>query len=96
LLKIDSEQTQNDGLINTDNNVIGSYLHGLFDTPEAANALLRWAGLKQSNAPDLDQIRERQLDRLASCLEETLDLESIFGSETAHALRSTKTQARQA
>ena len=62
-----------DGLINNDNNVLGTYLHGLFDTPSACNILLNWAGLKETNAVDLDLIREQQLERLADCIEDSLD-----------------------
>jgi adenosylcobyric acid synthase len=74
---IDLSEGKTDGLINADNNVLGSYLHGLFDTPEAANALLRWAGLESNQGADLDVIREHQLERLADCLEECLDANFI-------------------
>ena len=67
------ENTSHDGLINLDNSVMGTYLHGLFDNPEATNALLHWARLESNNAANLDVIREQQLERLANCLEESLD-----------------------
>jgi adenosylcobyric acid synthase len=66
-----------DGLINQDDSVLGCYLHGLFDTPAAANALLKWAGLESDQAADLEIIREQQLERLADCLEECLDVTFI-------------------
>jgi len=62
-----------DGLISSDNQVLGTYIHGLFDQPTAANALLQWAGLESIQATDLSAIREQQLERLADCLEENLD-----------------------
>lgn len=74
---IDLGEGKTDGLVNVDNTVLGSYLHGLFDTPEAANALLRWAGLESNQGADLDMIREHQLERLADCLEECLDANFI-------------------
>jgi adenosylcobyric acid synthase len=74
---IDLGEGKTDGLINTDNSVLGSYLHGLFDTPAAANALLQWAGLESNQGADLDVIREHQLERLADCLEECLDADFI-------------------
>ncbi len=64
---------QNDGFINNDGNVFGTYLHGLFDEPSAANAILNWAGLESDSAADLSEIREHQLERLADCLEEHLN-----------------------
>jgi len=69
----DNKNQRNDGFINQDNNVLGTYLHGLFDQPEACNQLLSWAGLSNRSAVNLNQIREQQLDRLADCLHEHLD-----------------------
>ncbi len=71
LVRLDNNKF--DGLISLDNAVMGSYLHGLFDQPEAANSLLEWAGLESREAVDLNLIREQQLERLADCLEESLD-----------------------
>lgn len=71
------ENGYKDGLINKDNNVLGTYLHGLFDTQTACDRLLEWAGLEQANAADLNQIREQQLDRLADCLESSLNPEFL-------------------
>ena len=62
-----------EGVVGSDNAIIGTYLHGLFDTVSAANAILAWAGLTEENAVDLNEVREQQLDRLADCLEESLD-----------------------
>ena len=77
LLSLNSNQkhspNRDDGFINDDNNVLGTYLHGLFDQPEACNALLKWAGLETSAATDLNVLRESQLDRLADCLQTSLD-----------------------
>ena len=66
-----------DGAFNGDHNVMGTYLHGLFDLPEACNSLLEWAGLANGAAVNLDQIREQQLDRLADCLESSLDADFL-------------------
>jgi len=68
-----------DGLISSDNAVMGTYLHGLFDKPDAAKSLLKWAGLESNNAAALESIREQQLERLADCLEKHLD-ESFIDS----------------
>ncbi len=66
-----------DGSINHDDNVLGTYLHGIFDQPAACNALLKWAGLAVGKAVNLNNIREQQLERLADCLEEHLDSEFL-------------------
>jgi adenosylcobyric acid synthase len=54
-----------EGAISDDGQVLGSYLHGMFDAPHACAALLRWAGLDSKNTVDTAQLREESLDRLA-------------------------------
>lgn len=69
-----------DGAISADGQVLGSYVHGLFDRPEACAALLSWAGLKNEHpAPDIAWLRDRGIERLADCVEEHLDMEHIIG-----------------
>lgn len=64
-----------DGVLSDDNQVLGTYLHGLFDSPDATAALLRWAGMSSDIAAvDIDELRERELDRLADTLAEHLDI----------------------
>ena len=77
LASIDTNEQQDrishDGFINSDNNVLGTYLHGLFDNVNACKQFLTWAGLDSDNSVDLNKVREQQLDRLADCLREHLD-----------------------
>jgi adenosylcobyric acid synthase len=54
-----------EGARSADGQVLGTYLHGLFDTPQACSALLRWAGLAGDTSVDLEQLREQSLDRIA-------------------------------
>jgi hypothetical protein len=35
-----------DGAVSADQQVMGTYLHGLFDHPQACQAILQWAGLE--------------------------------------------------
>ncbi|NMM27277.1 MAG: cobyric acid synthase [Glaciimonas sp.] len=58
-------QTRPEGARSTDDQIMGTYLHGLFDSPAACAALLRWAGLETDNSVDLGQLREQSLDRIA-------------------------------
>ena len=67
-----------DGAISTDNQVLGTYLHGLFDHPDSSTALLAWAGLETALVVDQREIRETQLNRLAAELEECLDCARLF------------------
>ncbi|WP_136248967.1 cobyric acid synthase [Halomonas borealis] len=77
-----------DGAVSEDGQVMGTYLHGLFDEAPAAEALLARLGLEASTpgsqgaAVELAEHRERQLDRLADALEASLDpgaLEALIG-----------------
>ncbi|MGW7675452.1 cobyric acid synthase [Shewanella sp. S23-S33] len=66
-----------DGLKSDDGQILGTYLHGLFDSPDACQLILRWAGLNDAKAIDINQIREQQLDRLADVLAEHLDMQKL-------------------
>lgn len=77
LLKIEQHDgNYNDGAINLDNNVAGCYLHGLFDRPEAQQALLQWSGSNLS-AIDSNQLIEESLEQLADSIEENCDITLI-------------------
>ena len=67
-----------DGAVSADGQILGTYLHGLFDNPLARDELLRWAGLTPEVAPGLSEIREQQLERLADVLEREIDCASLF------------------
>lgn len=54
-----------EGAISADGQVLGSYLHGMFDTPAACSALLRWAGLHSAHTVDTAQLRDASLERIA-------------------------------
>ncbi|MGI2093487.1 cobyric acid synthase [Shewanella oncorhynchi] len=66
-----------DGLQSDDGQILGTYLHGLFDSPDACQLILRWAGLNDAKAIDINKIREQQLDRLADVLAEHLDMQKL-------------------
>ncbi|WP_218997730.1 cobyric acid synthase [Shewanella algae] len=71
---------RSEGLLSEDNQILGSYLHGLFDSPEACELLLTWAGMTapQGRTVDINQQRQQQLDRLADVLEQHLDFNKII------------------
>lgn len=70
----EDENEIHDGAISNNENIIGTYLHGIFDSPKATNTILSWAGYSGTeNAIDLNQHREVQLERLADTLDEHLD-----------------------
>jgi adenosylcobyric acid synthase len=66
-----------DGGLSGDGQVLGTYLHGLFERPEACAALLRWAGLREVQAVDYQALRERDIERLADLVEAHLDTRKL-------------------
>jgi adenosylcobyric acid synthase len=71
-------QQGHDGALSEDNQVAGTYLHGLFEMPSACDALLTWAGLEQAATPDYRQLREAGIERLADAAEAHLDIKKII------------------
>jgi len=68
----------NDGAINLDDNVMGTYWHGLLDTSEALSNLLVWSGLQTEMNVDLEGVREAQIDRLADEFESNIDMGAVM------------------
>ncbi len=67
-----------DGAMNAEGTVAGSYLHGLFDDPQSLQAWIHWAGLNTEKTVDLDAIRELQLERLADTWDACVDKQTIL------------------
>jgi adenosylcobyric acid synthase len=66
-----------DGARSADGRILGSYLHGLFDAPDALQALLAWAGLRDAERVDMHALREASIDRLADAVESHLDTAAL-------------------
>ncbi|WP_219269103.1 cobyric acid synthase [Pseudomonas sp. Xaverov 259] len=64
---------RSDGAQSADGQILGTYLHGLFESPAACSALLRWAGLQEVQEVDYHALRERDIERLADLVENHLD-----------------------
>lgn len=76
-----------DGAISADGQIFATYVHGLFESSAATDALLRWAGLSSPATPDYHRRREAEIDRLADTLEQHLDmvlLRRLFALENRH------------
>nr|WP_205528902.1 cobyric acid synthase [Vibrio ezurae] len=71
------ESGMKDGMLTTDKRILATYVHGIFDSPQACQLLLKWAGLKQAQTIDINLIREQQLERLADVLEDHLDMDKL-------------------
>jgi adenosylcobyric acid synthase len=69
---------EKDGSRSEDDNVAGTYLHGVFESAEGLSALLKWAGLKNVDPLDYWKLREEDIDNLADQIEKCLDSEKLF------------------
>jgi adenosylcobyric acid synthase len=75
---------QSDGAISEDNQILGTYLHGLFEHRDACQTLLHWAGLEAPIHHDYNKVRETAIERLADTIEHHLDqtkLRRLFNLE---------------
>lgn len=70
--------TKNDDAISDDNQILGTYLHGLFDHSQACEALLKWAGLEQVQSIDYRGRQEADINRLADAIEAHLELDAVY------------------
>ncbi|RLA16388.1 MAG: cobyric acid synthase CobQ, partial [Gammaproteobacteria bacterium] len=71
-------ESGDDGAISKDGQIAGTYLHGLFDSPQANQALLQWAGLKGVELLDYAALREEGIERIADAVEENIDMTAIL------------------
>lgn len=68
------EQWQPDGALSEDNQIMGTYLHGVFDSAQAAHKIMQWAGVELQASLAIDELREQELERLAAEVEAVLDI----------------------
>ncbi|MDC3332963.1 cobyric acid synthase [bacterium] len=76
-IKNNTLSEKQDGAVSEDNHIIGTYLHGLFDHPEALNELLQWVHGKQVAHYNHQLSQENAINRLADSIEKHLDLSCL-------------------
>lgn len=64
---------KHDGAVSADGLVMGTYLHGVFDHPDALAALLCHAGLDDAAPLDIHALRDASIDRIADAIDAHLD-----------------------
>lgn len=75
LLELENDQ---DGARSDDDQVLGTYVHGLLDTPEACSTILHWAGANEIESVDYSALIENNINRLADMLAAHLDLSQLY------------------
>lgn len=58
-----------DGALSADNQIMGSYVHGIFDEADSLDSLLAWAGLQNIEPFDYHARQEADINRLADAIE---------------------------
>lgn len=66
-----------DGAISEDHQIMGSYLHGLFNQRASCDSILRWAGMESPQSPDYTALQEAEIDRLANTVATHVDMKQI-------------------
>ncbi|MGL4600736.1 MAG: cobyric acid synthase [Plesiomonas sp.] len=75
---IHNDNGQQDGCISQDQQIIGTYWHGLFDHPQACQHWLQWAGLHNAATIDIFALHEVAINRIADAIEEHIDLDALL------------------
>ena len=74
-----SLENRPDGVISEDNQILGTYLHGLFERSSACSSLLEWSGVDKGQIKILNyqQLREDGINRLADTVDEYLGFDTL-------------------
>ncbi len=83
-----------DGAVSECGQIFGTYLHGIFDQPEALQLICQWANDTAVAQQDYNQLKEDAIDRIADALEEHMSLDFFYNadSKTAKYLKENTTE----
>ena len=82
---------ESEGAISDDQQVLGTYVHGVFDSPDVCQALLHWAGAKKMLAVDVNALCEQGIDLMADTVEQYINIVKLEQECQAFALSKKKT-----
>ncbi|MEG1871217.1 MAG: cobyric acid synthase CobQ, partial [Peptostreptococcaceae bacterium] len=83
LTKVNGEETEIlDGYLSSDKRIMATYLHGILDSNSFRGTILndirREKGLSEKEALKYEAIREKEINKLAKIVRESLDISSIY------------------
>ncbi|MEA5009994.1 cobyric acid synthase [Clostridium tyrobutyricum] len=77
-----AEVSLKDGAVNHKNNVIGTYIHGVFDDMDFRQYILNIVRdkkhLEHKHSLSYDEIRENELDKLADIVRSNIDMKALY------------------
>ncbi|MGL5506979.1 MAG: cobyric acid synthase [Paraclostridium sp.] len=82
--KLGEEVSYSEGCVNEEGNVIGTYLHGIFDDIEFTRTLLNNIRFKkglesiESIVESFEEFKNKEYDKLADILRDSLDIDKIY------------------
>ena len=91
--KLGEDVSYLEGSINKNGNVVGTYLHGIFDEIDFTRALLNnireEKGLEriESKVTSFEDFKQNEYDKLADLLREHLDIEKIYEIMKEHKIK---------
>ena len=77
-------RSEPDGVVNARGNVLGSYLHGIFDTGAFWRAIVnrvraeKGLDANEGEVLTMAEFRDREFDRLAAIVRQNLDMDSVY------------------
>ncbi|NVJ60109.1 MAG: cobyric acid synthase [Gammaproteobacteria bacterium] len=74
------DQEYTDGAISGCGSIIGTYLHGIFDSKEACTTILNWVEPTLVESIDFNQVRISEIDRLTDHFAHYCDFEKLIDS----------------
>ena len=75
---LDGDAVRAEGALSENGQILATYLHGVFDSPDACTALLRWAGLTDVERIDHDARRLASIDKLADAVAASVDVDALW------------------
>lgn len=76
------EVSLKDGAVNEKENVLGTYIHGIFDgiyfRQYVLNNIRKQKGLEEKESPAYESLREKELDRLADIVRKAMDMDKMY------------------
>lgn len=76
--------SEQDGMVNRELTVFGTYIHGIFDSSEFTRGFLnlvrrrKGLALLKNSAPDYWEYKEEQLDKLAKIVRNSIDMNKLY------------------
>lgn len=69
---------QADGAVSNCNQIMGTYLHGLFESPQVTSLICEWANQSTVESVDFESIKDNAINTIADAIEEHMNLEQLW------------------